>query len=162
MDNNDFNKKLKSYLTVYKVPIAPDSLDPTVFYFPETGELPRLLPGVQAQITNAIEMLVSGQPSRVVRYVIVGDAVSPGTKKRDTDIKVIVQLNKAIMDVDVDGLLAEDVLKLCDTLSNKIAIGTMRKIRYIPTIRDIDVADYSAIYDVPTSSWLKVPSGLKQ
>ena len=149
-------------MTVYKVPVAPDSLDPTVFYFSETGELPKLLPGIHAQITNAIEMLVSGQPSRVVRYVIVGDAVTPGIKRRDTDIKVLIQLNKDIMDVDVDGLLAEDVLKLCDTLSNKMAIGTMRKIRYIPTIRNIDTEDYNAVYDVSASDWLKVPSGLNQ
>jgi hypothetical protein len=156
----NFNKKLKSYLTVYKIPIAPDSLDPTVFYFPETGELPKLLPSVHAQITNDIEMFTSGQPSRIKNYVIVGDVVTPGSKDRTKDIKVLIILNKDLLDIDVDGLLAEEILKLTNTLSGRQAHGTLRKIQYIPTLRQ-DFKKYNAVYDVGRYEWLKVPSAIE-
>ena len=155
-----FNKKLKNYLTIFKTPIAPNSLDPTLFYFPETGEPPRLLPGVHAQITNDIEMIASMDPSRIKRYFIVGDAVKPGCKSRTSDIKVLVVLNKNIMDVDVDGLMAEEILKICNAVSNRQAVGTVRKIRYIPTVREVKSEDYPGIYDIPYASWFKTPSGM--
>jgi hypothetical protein len=162
---NEFDKKLNSYLTVYKTPIASDQLDPTVFYFPENGERPRLQPGVHAQITNDIEMLASGQPARIVKYVIVGKVVEPGNNDKTCDIKVLVVINKNIMDFDVDGLVAEDLLKLANTLSRKLAVGTLHKIRYIIMIKDPtqepQSKKYPAIYNVPTFSWIKYPSGLK-
>ena len=159
--HSDFNTKLKSYLTVYKVPLAPDSLDPTVFYYPENGEHPRLLPGVHAQITNDIEILVSGQPSRVMKYVIVGDVVTPGKDNKKAEIKVLVVINKNLMDVDVNGLLAEELLKLANSLSGRLATGTLHPIRYVVTIRDIDPRNYNAVYDIANMNWIKMPSGLK-
>jgi len=158
---NDYNKGLNDYLTIYKVPVAPDSLDPTVFYFPENGERPRLQPGVHAQITNDIEILVSGQPSRVKQYVIVGDVVTPGNTKTNGDIKVLVVINKDLLDVDADGMLAEEVLKLSNSLSGKLAVGSTRKIRYTPMVRTPNSDNYEAIYDIPNISWIKYPSGLK-
>jgi hypothetical protein len=159
---SDFDKKLKSYLTVYKVPLAPNSLDPTVFYFPENGQHPRLLPSVHAQITNDIEMLVSGQPARVQNYVIVGDIVKPGKATSNKEIKVMVVINKNIKDVDVDGIAAEELLKLANTLSGRLATGTTHKIRYVITVRDIDPKDHEGIYDIPNMNWIKTPSGLTQ
>jgi len=158
---SEFNRKLKKYLTVYKVPIAPDSLDPTVFYFPENGEPPRLQPAIHAQITNDIEILVSNQPARVKHYVLVGDIVTPGNKSKNSDIKVLIILNKNIMDVDVDGLAAEEILKTANALSGRLAIGTLHKIQYVVTVRDIDPKNYNAIYDIPNFSWIKTPSGIK-
>lgn len=158
---SDFNTKLKSYLTVYKVPLAPDSLDPTVFYFPENGQHPRLLPAVHAQITNDIEILVSGQPARVMKYVIVGDVVTPGKDNKKAEIKVLVVINKNLLDVDVDSLLAEELLKLANSLSGRLATGTLHPIRYVPMVRDIDPKNYNAVYDIPNMDWIKTPSGLK-
>jgi len=163
----DFDKKLKSYLTVYKTPLAPDSLDPTVFYFPEDGQRPRLLPAIHAQITNDIEILVSSQPARVKHYVIVGDVVTPGKKNKNSDIKVLVVINRDIKDVDVNGLAAEELLKLANSLSGKLATGTFHKINYMITIRDIADPNeplhrkYDSIYDIPNMNWMKYPSGLK-
>lgn len=157
-----FNKKLKQYLTVYKTPIAPDSLDPTVFYFPETGEPPRLLPGIHAQVINDVDMFVAGQqPSRIKKVLIVGDVLIPGKQNRTKDITIKLVLNKDILDIDVDGIVAEEILKLADTLSNRQAFGTMRKIRYIPSLRDIELNEYPAVYDVMLQSWTKLPSGLQ-
>lgn len=146
---------------VYKTPIAPDQLDPCLFYFPETGEPPRLHPSVHAHIINDIELLCGGNNSRIVKCLIVGNAVTPGKKDRFGDIKVILLLNKNIMDVDVDGLAAEEILKICKALSNRKIVGTMRTIKYVPSVRDLDPSEHKGIYDVATQSWLKIPSGLK-
>lgn len=156
-----FNDKLKKYLTVYKIPIAPNQLDPTVFYFPETGQDPILLPGVHAQIMNDMEMFAGGgHAARVKKIVIVGDAVKPGSKDKTKDIKVIIVLNKDIMDLDVDGVLAAEILEKTKALSGKQAIGTLRKIQYVPSLRDINLADYEGAYEVPIQQWLKLPSGI--
>ena len=159
----DFDNKLKNYLTVYKIPIAPDSLDPTVFYFPETGEAPKLLPAIHAQITNDIEMFTSGQPSRVTEYVIAGQVLEPGSNNKTCDINVYIILNPNLLDVDVDGLLAEEILKLADSLSGKLAGKSLHKIKYIPSIRQIEntLDKYDAVYNVRLQSWLKTPKGLK-
>lgn len=157
-----FNQKLKKYLTVYKVPIAPNSLDPTVFYFHETGESPTLLPGIYSQILNDIEMFVAGQqPSRVKKVIMVGDVLKPGNKNKTAPIKVMIILNKDIMDLDVDGILAEEILKLSKVLSGRMAIGSLRKIDYIPAIRDVDLQAVEAAYNLTTNGWLKLPSGVQ-
>lgn len=156
-----FEKKLLGYLTLYKTPIGPNQLDPTVFYSSETGEEPKLQPGVHSQIVKDLEILASNQPSRIKNYYMVGDVCKPGSKNRKSDIKVVVELNKSLMDVDFDGLLAEEMMKLANQLSNKLATGTTRKIRYVLTIRPIDSEQYEGIYDIGKFRWFKTPSGLK-
>lgn len=156
--SSKFNRKLKSYLTLYKPPIPPNGLDPMIFYFPDDGSLPHLHPRVQTQILRAVDQIVGGQPARIVRVILVGDVVN--NKNRTADIKVLVQLNKQIMDVDVDGIAAESILNLCNQMSNSIALGTQRLIRYIPMVRSIDTKDYNALYDVIGTQWLKEPRKL--
>jgi hypothetical protein len=156
-----FNKKLKNYLTFYKTPIAKDQLDPTIFYFPETGEDPVLHQGVHAHILNDMEMFCSNQPTRIKTCCIVGDAVKPGPTSKNGPVKVMIVLNKQILDVDVDGLLAEEILKLANSLSNRVIVGTTRVIRYVPTVRSVKPEDYEGIYDIPSQKWIKKPSGLK-
>lgn len=156
-----FEKKYVDYLTIYKVPIAPNQLDPTVFYSSEIGDDPKLLPGLHAQITNDLEKFVSGQPQRIKNYYLVGPATKPGSKKRTGELRVVIELNKNLMDLDIDGLLAEEILKLAKALSGNLAVGTGRKIVYIPTVRPIEASDYEGIYDIPNFRWFKLPSGVK-
>lgn len=155
-----FEKKYVDYLTVYKIPIGPNQLDPTVFYFSETGELPKLLPSIHSQITNDLEKFVSGQQQRIKNYYLVGPVTVPGSKNRTGELRVIIELNKNLMDVDVDGLLAEEILKLAKSLSGRFAVGTGRKIVYIPTVRSMETSDYEGIYDIPHFRWTKLPSGI--
>ena len=161
-DPTKFNTKLKKYLTVYKIPLAPNSLDPTVFYFSEVGNTPELHKGIEAQINNDITHISGTDTSRIVRFVIVGDVVDPSKKSKTGDITVLIQLNKNVMDVDIDGLLAEEILKLCNNLSGRVAVGSLRKIRYIPTVRNIDTTKHVGIYDVFSRQWLKIPSNLSK
>jgi len=155
-----FEKKYIDYLTVYKIPIGPNQLDPTVFYDSELGEDPKLQPAIHAQITNDLEKFASGQQQRIINYYLVGPACVPGSKKRDGELRVIIELNKKLMDIDIDGLAAEELMKLSKNLSGKLATGTCRKIVYIPTIRPIESSDYPGIYDIPKFGWKKIPSGV--
>lgn len=155
-----FEKKYVDYLTTYKIPIGPNQLDPVVFYHSEIGEEPKLLPSLHAQITNDLEKFVSGQPQRIKDYYLVGPACQPGSKNRLGELRVIIVLNKDLMDVDVDGLLAEEIMKLAKELSGKLAVGTGRPIVYVPTVRPIQSTDYEGIYDIPKFRWFKLPSGV--
>lgn len=156
-----FEKKYIDYLTVYKVPIGPNQLDPTVFYHSETGEEPKLLPAIHAQISRDLEQFTSNQPQRIKNYYLVGPATKPGSKSRTGELRVIIELNKNLMDVDIDGLAAEALLKLAKALSNRLATGTGRKIIYMPTVRSIDsYKNYEGIYDIPKFQWYRLPNGV--
>ena len=154
--------KLRDYLTIGKPPIGPNELDPGLFRYSEVGQDPVLLPGVHAQIVNDIEMFCGNQVQRIKKFVLVGDALVPGKKNRTCELKVLIVINKDLMDIDIDGLLAEDLLKMADAISGRLAVGTLHPIRYIPTVRDIREHDeYPGIYDILQHSWLKLPSGLR-
>ena len=155
-----FEKKYVNYLTTYKIPIGPNQLDPAVFYHSETGEEPKLLPSIHSQIMKDLEMFAGGQPERVDGYYLVGPACKPGTKNRTGELRVIIVLNRKIMDIDVDGLLAEEILKMAKNLSGKLAVGTTRKIDYLPTVRPLDKDSYEGIYDIPNFKWIKIPNGV--
>ena len=157
-----FEKRLESYLTLYKIPLGPNQLDPTVFYFSETGDLPRLLPSIITQISRDIEFIVDGQPSRVENYYLVGPALKPGNKNRSGELKVLVIINKKIMDVDVDGLSAEQLLRVAKRVSGKLATGTTRPINYTISVRDIEKDNYEGIYNLFTNEWVKIPNGLNK
>jgi hypothetical protein len=63
-------------------------------------------------------------------------------------------------DIDVDGMLAERILKLAKELSGKLATGTTRKINYVITTRPISETTYEGVYDIPRSTWTRIPQGL--
>ena len=155
-----FDQKLKNYLTIYKIPIGPDQLDPTVFYYSEVETQHKLLPAIHAQITRDLQNLVGGQEHRIDNYYLVGSATEPGNTNRTGELKVYVILNKKIMDTDVDGLAAEDLLKHSKILSGRIAPGTLRPLQYILSVRDVNKDMYEGIYDLYLNQWLKLPNGI--
>jgi hypothetical protein len=155
-----FEKKYVDYLTTYKIPIGPNQLDPVVFYHSEIGEEPKLLPNIHAQITRDLEIFAGNQPHRIKEYYLVGPACQPGSKNRLGELRVVIVLNKQLMDLDIDGLLAEQILKMAKELSGRLAIGTGRKIDYLPTTRPIDKDNYEGIYDIPNFKWTKLPNGV--
>jgi hypothetical protein len=155
-----FEKKYVDYLTVHKIPIGPNQMDPNVFSDSEIEQTPALLPSIHAQITRDLEQFTSNQPQRVKNYYLVGPACKPGSKNRTGELRVIIELNKDIMDVDVDGLAAEEIMKYAKSLSGKLAIGTARKINYIPTVRPIEETSYEGIYDIPKFRWVRTPNGV--
>lgn len=156
-----FEKKLKDYLTVYKTPIGPFDLDPSLFVYDPYLKAPILNPQILAQITKDLQSFSGEQPSRINNAYVVGRSMKPGNKDRHSSLKVIIVMNKNIMDVDVDGLLAEEILKLAKSLSGRLAIGTTHPIDYVVSMRDIDTTKYEGIYDVLNSRWHKIPNGVK-
>jgi hypothetical protein len=156
-----FEKKYVDYLTVYKIPIGPGQLDPTVFYQSESDEQPKLLPTIHTQITKDLEEITSGQPYRIENYYLVGPCCNPGSKSRTGELRVIIQMNDKLKDVDVDGLHSEQLLKHAKNLSGRLAAGTGRKINYQLTVRPIKETSYEGIYDILRLSWFRTPNGLK-
>lgn len=156
-----FEKKYINYLTVHKIPIGPNQLDPNVFSNSEFDEAPKLLPSIHAQITKDLEEFTSNQPQRIKNYYLVGPACKPGSKNRAGELRVIIELNKQMMDTDVDGLASEAIMKYAKNLSGRLAVGTGRKINYIPTVRPIEETNYEGIYDIPRFRWARTPNGVK-
>lgn len=157
-----FEKKYVQYLTTYKVPIGPNQLDPNVFYVPDNGEQPMLQQSIHSQIVKDLEAFVGGYPERIKDCYLVGQACKPGSKNRNAELRVIVVLDKNLKDLDVDGLLAERILKLAKELSGKMAIGTGRKINYVVTVRPIEDSSYEGIYDINKIRWHKLPGGVSK
>lgn len=157
-----FEKRLEDYLTVYKIPIGPNQLDPTVFSFSEIENTPRLLPAIHSQICKDVETLAPDQPSRIKNYYLVGSALTPGNKNRSEELRVIIVINKDMMDVDTDGVIAERILQGAKELSGNHAAGTSRPINYVVTTRDVEDTNYNGIYNLSTNDWKRIPNGLNQ
>jgi hypothetical protein len=156
---NLFEKKLQDYLTVYKTPIGPNDLDPTLFVYDPTTSAPLLSPRIIEQITKDLQAFSGEQPSRIKNAYIIGKTVLPGNIDRHSPLKVVIVMNKDIMDADVDGVLAEEILKMTKSLSGRLATGTTHPINYTVSMRDIDTERYQGIYDIQNGRWLKIPSG---
>lgn len=156
-----FEKKYANYLTVYKIPVGPGQLDPTVFYYSYEDYAHRLLPTIHAQIIADLEFFADKQDYRIKHAYIVGSSVNPSSKSKKGDIRVIVEINANLKDIDVDGLASERVITTLKQLSSKIAHGTARKIVYTPTIRPVEKDSYIAIYDVVQNTWIKEPQGIQ-
>lgn len=156
---NLFEKKLKDYLTILKVPINPEDFDPALFYFSEQQNQYVLNPQIATQIAKDLEFITSEQPSRIKDCYLVGDCVVPGKTTKNSKLDVMIVLNKNLMDIDVDGLLAEEILKICSKLSGRLAVGTVHPIHYLVSIRDIDSTSYEGIYDLKKGGWHKLPNG---
>lgn len=160
--NKQSKLKLKDYLTINKIKIAPNSLDPNVFYFVEGNLTPFLHPSLASQITRDVEAFCGYQPQRIERYLLVGDCLKPGNQNRTSSLKVLLLLNKNLLDLDIDGLLAEDILRLANQLSGRLGVGTLRPIIYSPTIRKIEqLSEYEEMYDIFSQKWIKEPSNLQ-
>lgn len=158
--SNLFEKKLKDYLTVYKIPIGPNDLDPTIFVYDPTLKAPVLSPRVIEQISNDLKSFSGEQPSRIKHVYVTGKTLNPGNKDRHSSLNVLIVMNKDIMDNDVDGILAEEVLKLTKALSGRLATGTTHPINYNVSMRDIDASKHKGIYDVLNTRWHKIPNGI--
>jgi hypothetical protein len=146
----------KAYLKYHTNPVAPNSLDPRVWYFLPQGGDPRLQPEVKTQIFNDIDRINSaeqqGIKKRVWDYFIVGPVVEQNSSER-CSINVLVLINKT----NLDDILKERILQTIKEINGRLATNTLHPIYYIPTIRDLDKEKYSAIYHPYTEAWIKKP-----
>jgi hypothetical protein len=146
----------KAYLPYHTNPIAPNSLDPRVWYFLPQGGDPKLQPQVKMQIFGDIERINSaegeGGIKRVWEYFIVGPVLEENSSEK-CSLNVLVLINKT----NLDDMLKERILQIIKQINGHLATGTLHPIYYIPTIRDLDQERYSAIYHPYTEKWVKKP-----
>jgi len=152
---------LKAYHKHHKNPLPPGSLDPSVFYFPEDGSDPFLMPGIKSQIIEDIERINNAElpniKTRVWSYVITGPILKEKASKT-CDIQVRVQLATNNL-VDVTK---ERILQTIKNINGKLAYGSLHPLIYIPTIRALDLNHINGAYDPFKNVWIKKPSFLKK
>jgi hypothetical protein len=146
----------KAYLKYHTNPIAPNSLDPRIWYFLPQGGDPKLQPGIKTQILQDIDRINEaereGIKKRVWDYFIVGPILEKNSSEK-CSLNILVQLNKT----NLDDSLKERILQTIKQINGKLATGSLHPIYYIPTIRELDQERYSAIYHPFTEKWIKKP-----
>lgn len=146
----------KAYLPYHTDPVAPNSLDPRVWYFLPGGGDPKLQPEVKTQILQDIDRINSAEQEyakkRVWDYFIVGPVLEENSSEK-CSINILVLINKT----NLDDMLKERILQTIKELNGRLATGTQHPIHYIPTIRDLDQERYPAIYHPFTEKWVKKP-----
>jgi hypothetical protein len=146
----------KAYLKYHTNPIAPNSLDPRVWYFLPQGGDPKLQPEVKTQILQDIDRINSSEQEfakkRVWDYFIIGPVLDEISSEK-CSLNVLVQINKT----NLDDILKERILQTIKQINGRLATGTLHPIYYIPTIRDLDKERYPAIYHPFTEKWIKKP-----
>ena len=153
-----FDTRLKRYLTIHKIPIGPNQLDPNVFYTNDFNNEPILFPSIHSQICKDIEALLGNHPHLIKKFYLTGPALEPGNKNNSGDLKVTLFVNKSLL--DSDNLLLELLLDTAKKLSNKLAVGTTRQIKYTITVRDLNLDEYTGVYDLYQNKWIKIPNGI--
>jgi hypothetical protein len=152
-----FEQEFKdSYLKYHTNTIPDNQLDPRVFYVEPEGGDPKMLPAVKLQIINDIDNINTAEgefnKTRVFDYIVFGQILKEGSSEK-CPITVLVQINKT----NLEDVLKERILNNIKNLNGKIAPGTLHPIMYIPTVRDIDLEAYAAVYHPYTDKWLKKP-----
>lgn len=151
-----FEKEVNDYIKNHTRAIPPDSLDPRVWYFPQTGQDPILLPGVKQQIIRDIDRINEADQqyvkTRVWDYFMVGPIVKEGSSNT-CPINVIVQINTT----NLTDLLKETILNTIKDLNGKLVVGTQHPLYYIPTIRKFVPEQHYAVYHPYTEKWIKKP-----
>jgi len=149
----EFNK---AYLKYHTHPVAPNSLDPRIWYFLPQGGDPKLQPEVKTQILNDIDKINSsereGVRKRIWDYFLIGPALEQNSSEK-CSLNILVLIDKT----NLDDFLKERILQTIKDINGKLATGSLHPIYYIPTIRDLDKERYTAIYHPYTERWIKKP-----
>lgn len=153
---NLFETQHKRYLKIYAPRIPTNSLDPALFEFPDGTGVPKLSPPVYDQLMTDLMQICNNERFRAVNVFIVGPCLEKGADKR-CEVRVLVQLNKDVMDGEMDGALGERLLGACKTCSNRLLPGTQHQVVYTPTIRTISLDEYPAAYSLLDNRWAKTP-----
>lgn len=137
------------YLNESVIDIPRNSLDSTVFSFPE-GERPLLQSSIKKQILRDIERINSVYPVR--RFYIIGSIVTH-RYNISSDIDVNVELeDRGNREEDIS---LEAILRVTKSLNGKLAIGTTHPINYYLMQHEYDLDKTDAAYDVVNDKWLK-------
>jgi hypothetical protein len=141
--------------------IAPNSLDPQIFYFPESGANPILLPSVRSQILMGIEEINRVESAftqtRVFDYILTGPIFNKNASET-CDMVIKVQINTT----QLDDVLKERILQTIKEINGKLVVGTRHPLIYIPTIRKIEIEKLNGAYRPWNNKWEKLPDFLQE
>ena len=155
-----FEEAYKDAITKYEKGILyPNSLDPNVFYFPETGD-PILLPSIEQQILRNIQQINQTESefmqTRVYDFLLTGPILKKDASET-CPIIIKLQLNTA----NLDDVLKEKILQRIKNINDKLAVGTRHPIVYIPSIRKIEFENSLGAYHVFLRKWIRKPNFLE-
>jgi len=144
---NTFNKLFNDVLNESIIDLTRNSLDPTVFEFPDERP-PIMHPVIKTQIMSDIEKFKELVP--VVVYFCIGSILTKSyTPHSDIDINVQIDAPDSRM---VNGLF--DLIR---NLNGRLAAGTTHPINYFVINDDFDLDNADAAYDVANEVWIKEP-----
>jgi predicted nucleotidyltransferase len=129
------------------VDISRNSIDPSVFEFPDTG-LPILHPAIKEQIINDIHKI--DEIIHVVDFYLCGSIL---TRKYSptSDIDVNVHVNSD------DNVEKEKALMLLKQINGRLAAGTTHPVNYFIMEGKIDFSKFNGVYDIENERWRKEP-----
>ena len=144
---NTFDSFINRAFNESIIDITRNSLDPSVFEFPETG-LPIMHPIIKEQIIADIRKV--DDVIHVVDYYLCGSIL---TKKysatSDIDVNVHVSSENAIE--------KEKALLLLKELNGRLASGTTHPVNYFIMEGKIDYSKFNGVYDIENEKWRKEP-----
>jgi predicted nucleotidyltransferase len=140
----------KKFITESVVDIPRNTLDPTVFSFPESG-LPVLQSAIKEQIIRDIQRLSSIFP--ISDFYIIGSILTRRYNE-NSDIDVNVELDSRGI---IDELSTNTILKALKRVNGKLATGTTHPINYYIMREEYDLDKTDAAYDVLSDKWIKIP-----
>lgn len=144
--NSIFNNKWE--LSESVIDIARNSIDPTVWEFPEDN-LPIIRPTIKLQILDIIEAIDRITP--VVKFYIVGSILTKQYSP-NSDIDVNVEI-----DPEIDDLTRETLFQFIKRANGSLAIGTTHPINYFIVQEEFDFDKSQGVYDLANEKWLKIP-----
>jgi len=137
------------YLNESAIDIPRNSLDPTVFSFPD-GSPPILQSIIKKQIQRDVERINSIYP--VKRFYIIGSIVTHRYNiSSDIDVNVEIESRG-----EKDEISLEAILRVVKSLNGKLAVGTTHPINYYLLQHEYDLDKADAAYDVMNEKWLKI------
>lgn len=139
----------KEYIIEAVTDIPRNSLDPTVFSFPDVGQ-PKLQSSIKKQIIADITKIDNIIP--VKDFYIIGSIL---TKRynNNSDIDVNVEIQSKGTD---DEQFSELVSRVLKKLNGKLAVGTTHPVNYYIMRTEYDLDKTDAAYDVMNDKWIKI------
>jgi len=147
---NKFDSFINTYLCESIVDIKRNSLDPTVFQFPDDGQ-PIMHPMIKTQIMEDIVEINKITP--VNRFLAIGSILTPKySRSSDIDINVEIEKEDQVSDIKMDT-----IFQLVKKLNGNIAAGTTHPLNYYIIQGEYDLSKTDAAYDVVNEKWIKIP-----
>jgi len=144
---NNFDKYISDFLNESIIDIPRNSLDPSVFEFPDDS-MPILHPMVKVQIMNDIDTIRNVVP--VSTYFMVGSILTRNyTPHSDIDVTVKISPRK-------DQMISA-VFDVINNLNGRMAAGSTHPINYYIMQEDYDIDKADAVYDIANEVWIKEP-----